>query len=115
MTPIYTDQYVWWVATSLLAGALLATHISTDARQVAPVSGIGGGLLGYLAIGCPICNKLIVGVLGVSGALDYFAPIQPLLGALAVLLTAIGLIVRLRALGRGCPLPPRSTSPTPSR
>lgn len=113
MTPIYADQYIWWVATSLLTGALLATYFSAGAKQAAPVSGIGGGLLGYLAIGCPICNKLIVGVLGVSGALNYFAPIQPALGALAVLLGAIGLVIRLRILGRGCPLPRRSAPAAP--
>lgn len=110
MTPIYTDQYVWWVAASVLTGALLATYLSAGARQAAPITGLGGGLLGYLAVGCPICNKVIVGLLGVSGALSYFAPIQPILGAMAVVLAAIGLILRLRALSRGCSLPSRATA-----
>lgn len=112
MTPIYTDQYIWWVAASILTGALLATYLSAGARRAAtPVSGIGGGVLGYLAVGCPICNKLIVALLGVSGALDYFAPIQPALGALGVLLVGVGLAIRLRVLARGCPLP-RTPAPT---
>jgi len=40
----------------------------------------GGGLLSFLAIGCPICNKLVVLALGLGGVLRWFAPIQPLLG-----------------------------------
>ncbi len=31
------------------------------------------------AIGCPVCNKLVVLALGFSGALAYFEPIQPAL------------------------------------
>ncbi len=104
MTAITTEQYVWWVVVSLLSGMLLATYAMGGARA-APHSGLGSGFLGYLAIGCPICNKLIVAVLGVSGALSYFAPLQPLLGLLAVLLAAVGLLVRLRFLAQGCPMP----------
>lgn len=105
MTPVYADQYFYWIATSILAGALIATYFTGEARR-RTASGIGGGALGYLAIGCPICNKVIVALLGVSGAMDYFAPIQPLLGALGLLLVAVALAYRVRGLRRGaCPVP----------
>ena len=35
-------------------------------------------LLAFLAVGCPLCNKVVVLLLGASGALTYFEPIQPL-------------------------------------
>lgn len=43
-------------------------------------------------------------LVGVSGALDYWAPIQPLLGLTSVGLLLASLAVRLRG-ERSCPLP----------
>lgn len=100
-------NYFFWIATSILGGALLATYMlpggaarSGSARTTGAVW--GGGTLGLLAVGCPICNKLVVTLLGVSGALNYFAPLQPILGAVAVLLAASALVVRLRGAGGSC-------------
>ena len=62
-----------------------------------------GGALTFLAVGCPTCNKLVLVALGTSGALSWFAPIQPLLGLVAVGLLAVTLRRRLRAVGPlGC-------------
>lgn len=99
MTPVGGDQYFFWFATSLLTGALVATFVlpSIPGRRGAG-SGVGAGVLGTLAIGCPICNKVVVALLGVSGAFTYFAPIQPILGAAGLLLVATALTVRLRGL-----------------
>jgi hypothetical protein len=56
-----------------------------------------GGILSFLAAGCPVCNKLVVLAVGVSGAVDYFRPLQPLLGAASVMLLGAALLTRLRA------------------
>lgn len=101
MTPVYAEQYFFWIATSVLAGILVATYLVPGTTATRWGGGIGGGGLAYLAIGCPICNKLIVGLLGVSGALNLFAPIQPLLGAVGLALTAVALGYRFRDLRRG--------------
>jgi len=53
-----------------------------------------------LAIGCPVCNKLVVGLLGVSGALSVWAPIQPALAVLSVGALLVAVIIRWR--GRSC-------------
>lgn len=106
MTPVKPEQYAFWIATSVLTGALLATYIDPTLRRGLTSSSAGAGLLGVFAVGCPICNKLVVGLIGTSGALTYFAPIQPLLGAAAVGLAGYGLWVRLRALrASACELP----------
>lgn len=57
----------------------------------------------FLAIGCPICNELVVAALGVSGALTVFAPIQPLIGAASVGLLGVTLGWRVRQLTSDCP------------
>jgi hypothetical protein len=103
MTPVETDQYVYWVLTSVLTGALVGTYVLS--RRLATRQALGSGFLGLLAVGCPVCNKLVVLLLGFSGAFQYFAPIQPYLGAAGVALAALALAVRLRAWRRSCALP----------
>ncbi len=106
MTPVEPEQYVFWILTSLLSGALLGTYLLPELRRGLAGPTAGAGLLGLFAVGCPICNKLVVTLLGTSGALSYFAPIQPLLGLAAVVLTSTALWVRFRAMREtSCPLP----------
>jgi hypothetical protein len=54
-----------------------------------------GGFLAYLAVGCPVCNKLALIALGSTGAIQYFAPVQPYLGAAGLLLLMYALRKRL--------------------
>ena len=96
MTPVAPEQYVFWVLTSLLTGALLASYFTPAAQSQVAAPSAGAGLLGVLAVGCPICNKVVVALIGTSGALNYFAPLQPLLGLLAVCMASWALALRLR-------------------
>lgn len=64
---------------------------------------LGGGLLSVFAVGCPVCNKLVVLAPGTSGALTYFAPLQPVLGFLSVGLLLYALRARL-AGAQTCPV-----------
>src|SRR4051812_42919523 len=102
------------VVLSGLTGALAATYAVAGGSGVgAPRVGFGSGILGWFAVGCPLCNKIVIGLLGVSGATSVFAPLQPILGAAAIVLAAAALIVRVRVIRRGtCPLPAsRSAAP----
>jgi len=105
MTPVRTLDLVLWPVTSVLTGALLATYVlpATCVRRTPGSAGIASGTLGWLAIGCPICNKLVVGAIGITGALNVFAPLQPLLGLLGVLIAATGLALRMRLVRLGPP------------
>jgi hypothetical protein len=111
MTPVEPEQYAFWAATSLLSGALIATYLLPDLRRGIASTSAGAGVLGVFAVGCPICNKLVVSLIGISGALNYFAPVQPLIGAAAVGLTSWALWIRYRALRNpSCALPPPSAA-----
>lgn len=100
MTPVPWWDYPVWLASATLIGLSLATYVRTSSRTRAPVNRgssrtVGASLLSVFAIGCPVCNKLVVAVLGFSGALTYFSPIQPLLGLVSLALLVFGLKVRL--------------------
>lgn len=115
MTPVRPMDYLFWVASALLLGLLLATYVPGTVRAAACLSAgafgdrasraTAGGLLSVFAIACPVCNKLVVLALGAGGALTYFAPLQPVLGVASVGLLAYALAVRLHALGVGLPRP----------
>ena len=100
MTPVTWWDYPVWAASALLIGLIAATYVRAGgARLEAPDRSrrtIGATVLTTFAVGCPICNKLVVGLIGISGALNYWAPLQPVLGVLSVGLLVTGLTVRLR-------------------
>ncbi len=106
--------YAAFALSAVLAGLLLATYVRnepapTTDRDVTdhdePQLPLGadekrftlGGVLSFLAIGCPTCNKLVVLALGSSGALTWFEPVQPVLAVLGIALLAEALRRRLRS------------------
>ena len=100
MTPVRTQDYVFWAIGSVLIGLIAATYGVPGVRAACQSRTLGSGVLNVLAIGCPICNKVVVLLLGISGALTIWAPIQPLLGVAALSLLAWTLGLRLRLLSQ---------------
>jgi hypothetical protein len=94
------------VITAALGGLLFGTYVTTPNTKTDRTDrkvGIGG-LLSFFAIGCPVCNKLVVIALGTLGAQRWFEPIQPVLAGASIILLAIALRSRLRN-SAACPLP----------
>jgi hypothetical protein len=88
------------ILSSVLSGMLMATYIKTETSVAEDKSlkiGGVGGFLAFFAIGCPVCNKVALLALGYSGALQYFAPIQPYLATASILL--LGYALRKRLIG----------------
>lgn len=101
IAPVWWNYPVWLV-TSALAGILLATYVRPtevetpgDERRSGPM-GMVGGFLAWFAVGCPVCNKIALLALGYSGAITWFAPVQPFLAVGALALTAVAVVRRLR-------------------
>lgn len=98
----------WWsypvlALTAVLGGLLVATYVRdpgatppAELDRPARTAGLGG-LLSFFAVGCPVCNKLVVVALGTTGARRWFEPVQPLLAVASVVLLAFALRARLRA------------------
>jgi hypothetical protein len=107
MTPTPWWALPVWAATAVLSGVWVTVSLRGDRVCVTRTDGAAGGVgatAAWLAVGCPICNKIVVGILGVSGALTWFAPIQPWLAVAAPLLLLVAIILQLRrgrpAVGR---------------
>ena len=84
------------IATSVLTGLLTATYVATGREEGLDKKGTVGALLSYFAIGRPVCNKLVLIALGTTGALQFFAPIQPYLAVAGLGVLTWALMVRLR-------------------
>jgi hypothetical protein len=110
MTPVLWWNPPVWAATSVLAGLVSATYVRSalPARRPGQAS-VGASLLSLFAVGCPICNKLVVAAIGVSGALNVWAPIQPILAVLSLVALAASLAIRLRG-EQSCPVSSSSTA-----
>ena len=96
--PVTAWSYPVLAATAILGGLLVATYVRNgdEALDRPGRAGGTGGLLAFFAVGCPVCNKLVVVALGTTGALEWFAPAQPWLAALSIGLLAWALAARLR-------------------
>jgi hypothetical protein len=102
MTPVRAQDYVFLALTALLAGLLAASYALPQTRACSIEQGktTAGGFLSFFAIGCPTCNKLVVLLLGTSGALNIFEPIQPLLATLSFVLLGVAIWFRWRPVFR---------------
>ena len=94
-----------------LAGLLSATYVAPPAgaepRRREGRAGLAGWLVTFFAVGCPVCNKLVLLALGATGAMAYFEPIQPYLAAASILLLGWALWARVTRED-ACRLPRRS-------
>jgi hypothetical protein len=88
-------SYIFWLVPALLFGPLAASYVLPTAavcevRRAEQTTTVGS-VLSFLAVGCPVCNKLVVLLLGTTGAITYFEPAQPWLGGLSVMLLGYAL------------------------
>lgn len=98
MTPVLWWNYPIWAASSVLTGLVVATYIRGAASSTGAEAKFtsGGSLLSLLAVGCPICNKLVVLAVGATGAMNLWAPVQPVLGVVSLALLVWAFSRRLR-------------------
>ena len=106
-------DYVILAITAALIGLILAIRPASDGAPEAQAAAerqgtttMWGGLVSFLAVGCPVCNQAVVALVGVSGALSWWAPVQPVIGLAAVALLVWTLRKRLNTYRlAACPLP----------
>lgn len=119
----------WWawpslIISAVLTGLLIATYVDIPGVDVPDPTttaaagadrptrrGAVGGILTFFAVGCPVCNKLVLIALGYTGALSWFRPFQPLLQIVAFVLLTWALRERL-VNERSCRIPQAPVSTT---
>lgn len=92
MTP--TAGFEAWLLTaeSLLMGLYFGLRSPACSMRLAG----SGGVLGFLGVACPVCNKLLMLLFGGSILMTYFEPIRPMVGGLGLALALVALWLKLR-------------------
>lgn len=103
MTAVREQDYVIWAATALLVGLIAGTFAAADVPGHAGKL-MAGGVFADLGVGCPVCNKVVVLLIGTSGALTFFDPLQLWIGLGSLGLLGWTLLLRARSISRSCSL-----------
>jgi hypothetical protein len=98
MVPVRPRDYLFLAITILLTSALAASYALPATCSLQDGKMAAGGFLSFLAVGCPVCNKIVVLAIGASGAMNYFAPLQPILALASTLLLSYAIWIRLRSV-----------------
>lgn len=88
MTPAGGWEIGLLAALSLLLGAYIAIR-----RPLCSVKGAGaGGVIGFLGIACPVCNKLLLFLFGGELLMAYFEPVRIYVAAAGVGIVLVALL-----------------------
>ena len=103
MTSVYWYDYIFLVLTSLLSGAYIGLWYYNKNNQKninskCNYAATGGAVGGFFSFGCAICNKLLIWLLGLSGVIAYFIPIQPILGVISIGLLGYAVFIQAKIL-----------------
>lgn len=99
MTPVYLYDYAFLILTSMLIGAYVGVwHYYRRTTLKCAYSAAGGTVGGLFSFGCALCNKLLIAILGLSGVVSYFLPLQPLLGLLSIALLSFALYMQIKTV-----------------
>lgn len=116
-----TVDVTWWAAptlalTAAMCGMLAATYVAhigeaaSTSNRDRRTAGVGA-VLGFFAIGCPVCNKLVLLAFGTTGALNWFEPAQPVMAVASLLVVSWALLRRLEGESACLRAAPRAARP----
>jgi len=91
---------IWLLSLlSILMGVFIAIRRPACSGKTAGV----GGVLGFLGIACPVCNKILLLIFGGDLLLTYFEPIRIYVAALGVLIAGWAVLREWRRDDITCP------------
>ena len=102
MTPVGGWEVALLVALSVLAGLYVALRRAACSNY----SATWGGVLGFLGVACPVCNKLLLLLFGSELLLAYFEPVRLYVAGAGVAILAFALLHELHRARQSPPPAP---------
>lgn len=98
MIPARSLDYVFLLLNSGLIGAYIGVHAyeKHERSKRGDVLATTGSLTNILAVGCPICNKLLVALIGASAIMTYIEPARIWIGLLSTGLVGVALFLKIK-------------------
>ena len=94
MVPVSGFELSLLAAQSLMIGVYFAIPVKACATRSASV----GGVIGFLGIACPVCNKLLVLTVGPALLMQYFEPVRIYVGLAGLGLVAYAVVRKAAAM-----------------
>lgn len=95
MTPAGDFEIILLLAMSAFFGGYMAVRRPACSTRMA----YGGGILGFIGVACPVCNKILLLVFGGELLMVYFEPIRIYVALAGVLMMAAALWFEVRRQG----------------
>lgn len=84
----------------LLLSALAGLYVGLPRTECGQRTAGTGGVVGFLGIACPVCNKILVLLFGGALLMEYYEPVRLYLALGGVVLMAVAIWIKLTR--RGC-------------
>ncbi|WP_342236203.1 hypothetical protein [Inquilinus sp. OTU3971] len=91
MTPVGDCEVAFLAASSALAGLYVAVRHPACSAKMAGL----GGVINFLGVACPICNKILVAAFGSQLLMSYFDPIRVYVAAVGVIVLAVAIVLEI--------------------
>lgn len=103
----------WEIAALLALSVLIGVFIAIRRPGCSGTKAGAGGILGFLGIACPVCNKILLLIFGGDLLLTYFEPIRIYVAVIGVGLAGWAVFLEIRRKDVACrDLPESSITPT---
>lgn len=105
MTPSRSLDYLFLLLNSGLLGAYVGLSVyEKHAKSKEGTLAASGSIFNILAVGCPVCNTLLVALLGVSAVMTYIEPARVWLGLASTALVGAALAFKVKKVCTICKL-----------
>lgn len=103
MVSAQTMDYVFLLLNSTLIGAYFGLHTyeRRERNNRSDRLATTGGIMNIFAVGCPLCNKGFIVLLGASATMAYFEPLRVWLGLLSVAVIGVAVWFKIKNV-RAC-------------
>lgn len=93
----------WEITALLLLSVLIGVFIAIRRPACSGKTAGAGGVLGFVGIACPVCNKILMLIFGGDLLLTYFEPIRLYVAAFGIALAGWAVVREIRRDDATCP------------
>lgn len=100
MFPPTIIDYTFLIMTSAMLGTYLSLYFygKQKAYGKEDYAAAGGALPSILAFSCPLCNALLVSLLGTSAILAFIEPFRPVFGIFGIGILGIAMYLKIKSI-----------------